>query len=81
MALRKYRKALHYLDECWEKDGIDEGDSLASLHSSYHFSSILKSDTIISAEKSAALRKVKSQIFTNSSVSGHSHSFGVLSHF
>lgn len=42
MALRKYRKALHYLDECWEKDGIDE-------------------------EKSASLRKVKSQIFTNSS--------------
>lgn len=25
MALRKYRKALHYLDICWEKDGIDEG--------------------------------------------------------
>lgn len=42
MALRKYRKALHYLDECWEKDGIGE-------------------------EKSASLRKVKSQIFTNSS--------------
>ncbi|XP_048491706.1 peptidyl-prolyl cis-trans isomerase CYP40 isoform X2 [Beta vulgaris subsp. vulgaris] len=42
MALRKYRKALRYLDECWEKDGIDE-------------------------EKSASLRKVKSQVFTNSS--------------
>ena len=25
MALRKYRKALRYLDICWEKDGIDEG--------------------------------------------------------
>ncbi|KAL8509642.1 hypothetical protein ACS0TY_016753 [Phlomoides rotata] len=25
MALRKYRKALRYLDVCWEKDGIDEG--------------------------------------------------------
>ncbi|KAB2047374.1 hypothetical protein ERO13_A13G037900v2 [Gossypium hirsutum] len=24
MALRKYRKALRYLDICWEKDGIDE---------------------------------------------------------
>ncbi|KAK4766383.1 hypothetical protein SAY87_008025 [Trapa incisa] len=40
MALRKYRKALRYLDICWEKDGIDE-------------------------EKSWALRKTKSQIFTN----------------
>lgn len=42
MAIRKYRKALRYLDVCWEKDGIDE-------------------------EKSASLRKTKSQIFTNSS--------------
>ncbi|XP_019437474.1 PREDICTED: peptidyl-prolyl cis-trans isomerase CYP40-like [Lupinus angustifolius] len=42
MALRKYRKALRYLDICWEKEGIDE-------------------------EKSSALRKMKSQIFTNSS--------------
>ncbi|CAO2815162.1 unnamed protein product [Amaranthus hypochondriacus] len=42
MALRKYRKALRYLDECWEKDGVDE-------------------------EKSSALRKIKSQVFTNSS--------------
>ncbi|XP_010530878.1 PREDICTED: peptidyl-prolyl cis-trans isomerase CYP40 isoform X2 [Tarenaya hassleriana] len=41
MALRKYRKALRYLDICWEKDGIDE-------------------------ETSTALRKTKSQIFTNS---------------
>ncbi|KAH7295678.1 hypothetical protein KP509_27G060500 [Ceratopteris richardii] len=24
MALRKYRKALRYLDICWEKDGLDE---------------------------------------------------------
>nr|KJB32426.1 hypothetical protein B456_005G240200 [Gossypium raimondii] len=42
MALRKYRKALRYLDICWEKDGIDE-------------------------EKTSSLRKMKSQIFTNSS--------------
>ncbi|XP_057419231.1 peptidyl-prolyl cis-trans isomerase CYP40-like [Lotus japonicus] len=42
MAVRKYRKALRYLDECWEKDDIDK-------------------------ETSAALRKTKSQIFTNSS--------------
>lgn len=42
MALRKYRKALRYLDICWEKDGIDE-------------------------DTSTALRKTKSQIFTNSS--------------
>ncbi|KAJ7967425.1 Peptidyl-prolyl cis-trans isomerase [Quillaja saponaria] len=42
MALRKYRKALRYLDICWEKDGIDE-------------------------EKSLTLRKIKAQIFTNSS--------------
>lgn len=42
MALRKYRKALRYLDVCWEKDGIDE-------------------------EKSASLRMIKSQVFTNSS--------------
>ncbi|KAL0794370.1 hypothetical protein Bca101_065747 [Brassica carinata] len=41
MALRKYRKALRYLDICWEKDGIDQ-------------------------ETSTALRKTKSQIFTNS---------------
>lgn len=27
MALRKYRKALRYLDICWEKDGIDEEKS------------------------------------------------------
>lgn len=43
MALRKYRKALRYLDICWEKDGIDEVD------------------------KSQYLRKMKAQIFTNSS--------------
>jgi peptidyl-prolyl isomerase D len=24
-ALRKYRKALRYLDLCWEKEEIDEG--------------------------------------------------------
>ncbi|KAG4160092.1 hypothetical protein ERO13_D02G212200v2 [Gossypium hirsutum] len=42
MALRKYRKALRYLDICWEKDRIDE-------------------------EKTSSLRKMKSQIFTNSS--------------
>ncbi|XP_059647752.1 peptidyl-prolyl cis-trans isomerase CYP40 [Cornus florida] len=42
MALRKYRKALRYLDICWEKEGINE-------------------------DKSACLRKIKSQIFTNSS--------------
>ncbi|MED6183238.1 Peptidyl-prolyl cis-trans isomerase cyp40 [Stylosanthes scabra] len=42
MAQRKYRKALRYLDVCWEKEGID-------------------------GEKSVALRKTKSQIFTNSS--------------
>eukprot|EP00250_Pteridium_aquilinum_P004826 c15024_g1_i1 orf=500-1615(-) len=27
MALRKYRKALRYLDVCWEKDGLDEDRS------------------------------------------------------
>ncbi|KAK2967542.1 hypothetical protein RJ640_030413 [Escallonia rubra] len=27
MALRKYRKALRYLDVCWEKEDIDEGRS------------------------------------------------------
>lgn len=27
MALRKYRKALRYLDICWEKDGLDEDKS------------------------------------------------------
>ncbi|KAK4424181.1 Peptidyl-prolyl cis-trans isomerase CYP40 [Sesamum alatum] len=42
MALRKYRKALRYLDVCWEKEGIDE-------------------------DKSVYLRKMKAQIFTNSS--------------
>ncbi|PIN05219.1 HSP90 co-chaperone CPR7/Cyclophilin [Handroanthus impetiginosus] len=42
MALRKYRKALRYLDVCWEKEGIDE-------------------------DKSLYLRKMKAQIFTNSS--------------
>ncbi|KAG8368324.1 hypothetical protein BUALT_Bualt15G0033800 [Buddleja alternifolia] len=43
MALRKYRKALRYVDVCWEKEGIEDGDT--SLY----------------------LRKMKSQIFTNSS--------------
>lgn len=42
MALRKYHKALRYVDVCWEKEDIDQ-------------------------EKSNALRKAKSQIFTNSS--------------
>ncbi|KAI3448090.1 hypothetical protein Pfo_004755 [Paulownia fortunei] len=42
MALRKYRKALRYVDVCWEKEGIDE-------------------------DKSLYLRKMKAQIFTNSS--------------
>jgi hypothetical protein len=27
-ALRKYRKALRYLDVCWEKEDIDEGGCL-----------------------------------------------------
>jgi len=31
MALRKYRKALRYLDVCWEKDDIDQGLSLHIL--------------------------------------------------
>ncbi|KAL1557969.1 Peptidyl-prolyl cis-trans isomerase cyp40 [Salvia divinorum] len=43
MALRKYRKALRYLDVSWEKEEIDQGD------------------------KSQVLRKLKGQIFTNSS--------------
>ncbi|XP_020241142.1 peptidyl-prolyl cis-trans isomerase CYP40-like isoform X4 [Asparagus officinalis] len=43
MALRKYRKALRYLDVCWNQKEIDE-------------------------EKSSLLRKMKSVIFTNSSV-------------
>lgn len=30
-ALRKYRKALRYLDVCWEKDDIDEGELLFLL--------------------------------------------------
>ncbi|ERM96717.1 hypothetical protein AMTRI_Chr12g269970 [Amborella trichopoda] len=42
MALRKYRKALRFLDICWEKDDIDD-------------------------ERNMNLRKIKSQIFTNSS--------------
>lgn len=42
MALKKYRKALRYVDVCWEKDGIDE-------------------------DNTSLLRKMKSQIFTNSS--------------
>ncbi|KAL2512184.1 Peptidyl-prolyl cis-trans isomerase CYP40 [Abeliophyllum distichum] len=42
MALKKYRKALRYLDVCWEKEGIDE-------------------------DRSVYLRKMKAQIFTNSS--------------
>jgi hypothetical protein len=33
MALKKYRKALRYLDICWEKEGIDEGAQ--SLRSSF----------------------------------------------
>ncbi|CAM9003741.1 unnamed protein product [Rhodiola kirilowii] len=41
MALKKYRKALMYLDICWEKEDITE-------------------------ERSSALRKTKSSIFTNS---------------
>jgi len=31
MALRKYRKALRYLDVCWEKDDIDQGQCLFIL--------------------------------------------------
>ncbi|KAL5992672.1 Peptidyl-prolyl cis-trans isomerase cyp40 [Asimina triloba] len=31
MALRKYRKALRYLDICWEKEEIDEGDLKGAL--------------------------------------------------
>lgn len=42
MALRKYRKAMHYLDKCWDNEEIDE-------------------------ENSCRLRKIKSQILTNSS--------------
>ncbi|EEC80231.1 hypothetical protein OsI_22166 [Oryza sativa Indica Group] len=30
-ALRKYRKALRYLDVCWEKEDIDEGNYTVSL--------------------------------------------------
>lgn len=28
MAVRKYRKALFYLDVCWEKEDIDQGQPL-----------------------------------------------------
>lgn len=31
MALRKYRKALRYLDVCWELEDIDEGEPFALL--------------------------------------------------
>lgn len=84
MALRKYRKALRYLDICWEKDGIDEGGS-SSLFLSVYVSIYCISgniDTVHTnvchslflstcdlAETSTALRKTKSQIFTNSAVS------------
>jgi hypothetical protein len=30
-ALRKYRKALRYLDVCWEKEEMDEGESLLGI--------------------------------------------------
>ncbi|GJY86632.1 peptidyl-prolyl cis-trans isomerase CYP40 [Tanacetum coccineum] len=29
MALRKYKKAVRYLDVCWEKEGIDDGQSIS----------------------------------------------------
>lgn len=84
-ALRKYRKALRYLDVCWEKDDIDEGqpDSLFCLcrlvylvlyvvqaaTCIFSFSQILFFSLSDYPDKSTALRKTKSQIFTNSSVS------------
>jgi len=29
MALRKYRKALRYLDICWDQEEIDEGKAFS----------------------------------------------------
>ncbi|KAL0911911.1 hypothetical protein M5K25_017848 [Dendrobium thyrsiflorum] len=57
MALRKYRKALRYLDVCWAKEDIDEGK--ASNHSCFSFDS--------EREKTLQLTKTKSVILTNSS--------------
>jgi hypothetical protein len=41
-ALRKYRKALRYLDVCWEKDDIDEGELLFVLVIAYFNIVLLK---------------------------------------
>ncbi|WVZ25772.1 hypothetical protein V8G54_004316 [Vigna mungo] len=76
MALRKYRKALRYLDVCWEKDDIDQGQCLCILalaseiywyFSASSFLSHVSALSFYYAENSASLRKTKSQIFTNSS--------------
>lgn len=77
MALRKYRKALRYLDVCWEKEEIDEGESLLGilyLMINYVWDQLCSEIIVFSndfccAEKSALLRKTKSIILTNSSVS------------
>lgn len=83
MALRKYRKALRYLDVCWEKEEIDEGSPTSFclhclfyiarsryLNAMIHLVSVLSEFMIPHfAEKSSCLRKIKAQIFTNSSVS------------
>jgi hypothetical protein len=41
-ALRKYRKALRYLDVCWEKDDIDEGELIFVLVITYFNNVLLK---------------------------------------
>ncbi|KAK6135687.1 hypothetical protein DH2020_030564 [Rehmannia glutinosa] len=83
MAVQKYRKALRYLDVCWEKEEIDEGDRHRILYyltlikamsinkfsrfSSRNWNSPHDCSSNFIADKSLKLRKMKSQIFTNSS--------------
>lgn len=90
MALRKYRKALRYLDICWEKEGIDEGMlPFATIYFTLqcnvqqlcykctsHPLHMISRFIFGFAEKSSGLRKTKSHIFTNSSVS-----WNLLLHF
>ncbi|KAJ6919541.1 peptidyl-prolyl cis-trans isomerase CYP40-like isoform X2 [Populus alba x Populus x berolinensis] len=49
MALRKYRKALRYLDVCWEKEDIDEekSSSLRKTKSQIFTNSSVRSENII----------------------------------
>lgn len=55
MALRKYRKALRYLDVCWELEDINEGETFVFFLIEYHLLSISDEFMFVIIQRTAPL--------------------------